>query len=89
MKHLITLLAFGLAAPVLADTIIVDGQPQLRQTALHIPQRGVPMNAVEADFGVPRQRHAAVGKPPITRWDYDGFSVYFEYNHVIHAVATR
>jgi len=38
-------------------------------------------------FGAPKTRHDAVGKPPITRWDYDGFSVYFEYQHVVHAVA--
>ncbi len=25
-------------------------------------------------------------QPPITRWDYDAFSVYFENDHVIHAV---
>ena len=46
------------------------------------------MSTVEANFGEPRARHAAVGQPPITRWDYDGFTVYFEHNHVIHAVAT-
>ena len=27
--------------------------------------------------------------PPITRWDYAGFSVYFEYNHVVDAVAAK
>jgi hypothetical protein len=30
-----------------------------------------------------------VGAPPITRWDYADFSVFFEHNLVIHAVARR
>jgi hypothetical protein len=29
-----------------------------------------------------------VGKPPITRWDYPGFSVFFEGDRVIDTVAT-
>ena len=45
------------------------------------------MKVVEARFGAPAARHEAVGKPPITRWDYKGFTVYFEYDHVVHAVA--
>ena len=39
-------------------------------------------------------RHAPVGgghpqQPPITRWDYPTFSVYFEHEHVVDAVLTR
>ena len=50
------------------------------------PARGMHMSQVEARFGAPVTKHAAVGKPPITRWDYAAFSVFFEYDHVIHAV---
>ncbi len=50
------------------------------------PARGITMSKVEAQFGAPTERHAAVGNPPITRWDYPGFSVFFEYQHVIHSV---
>lgn len=50
------------------------------------PTRGTSMTKVEAQFGAPAERHAAIGKPPITRWDYPGFSVFFEYQHVIHSV---
>jgi hypothetical protein len=89
MKLWFTLAALGLATPALAETIVVDGQAQVRQSTMPMPQRGSLMRAVAAKFGEPRERHATVGKPPITRWDYDGFSVYFEYEHVIHAVATR
>lgn len=78
-----------LALPVMADTLVVDDQVQLRPSALETPHRGSSMASVEAKFGTPVARHAAVGNPPITRWDYDGFSVYFEYQHVIHSVASR
>jgi hypothetical protein len=48
---------------------------------------------VEQKFGAPVAKHAAVGgasahQPPITRWDYTGFSVFFERDRVIHSVAT-
>ncbi len=44
------------------------------------------MQAVESKFGAPRERHPTVGTPPITRWDYDHFAVFFEKDRVIHAV---
>jgi hypothetical protein len=46
------------------------------------------MATVEAKFGAPQTRHPAVGKPAITRWDYANFSVFFEGERVIDAVAT-
>jgi hypothetical protein len=53
------------------------------------PSRGVTKARVEADYGEPQTRHAAVGEPPISRWDYPGFVVFFEYDRVIHAVTRR
>lgn len=53
------------------------------------PSRGMTMSRVEAAFGVPSNRLAAVGQPPITRWEYPGFIVYFEHQHVIHTVTVR
>jgi len=41
---------------------------------------------VEAQYGAPTERHSAIGNPPITRWDYPGFSVFFEHQHVVHSV---
>jgi hypothetical protein len=58
----------------------------VRPSTIERPARGATMSAVEARFGAPQSRHAAVGTPPITRWDYAGFSVYFEYQRVIDAV---
>lgn len=51
------------------------------------PARGMSMDKVEATFGAPARRVSAVGDPPISRWEYPGFVVYFENNLVIHAVA--
>ena len=50
------------------------------------PERGMHMTAVEARYGAPASRYPAVGRPPITRWDYPGVVVFFEYDRVIHAV---
>jgi hypothetical protein len=50
------------------------------------PTRGSSMSVVETRFGAPMTKHAAVGNPPITRWDYPQFSVFFEHDKVLHAV---
>ena len=50
------------------------------------PERGLRMTTVEARYGTPANRYPAVGKPPITRWDYPGVIVFFEFDRVIHAV---
>ncbi|HMA12316.1 MAG TPA: hypothetical protein VKO83_10540 [Steroidobacteraceae bacterium] len=88
MKRTLALLLALAAMPLVAETLVVDSQVQLRPVSRDLPKRGATMSAVESQFGAPKTRHAAVGKPPITRWDYDGFSVYFEDTRVIHAVAT-
>ncbi|HQR49089.1 MAG TPA: hypothetical protein PL152_07115 [Steroidobacteraceae bacterium] len=59
------------------------------QTVASVPDRGLSMAAVEKRYGAPSDRLAAIGKPPITRWVYPSFVVYFEYNLVIHSVATQ
>jgi len=71
-----------------AETIVVDDQVKLRDSSVEMPKRGITMIQVEAHFGAPATRHDAVGAPPITRWDYSTFSVFFERDRVIHAVAT-
>ena len=54
--------------------------------AASYPGRGANMQSVEARYGAPAERRGPIGKPPITRWDYPGFVVFFEYEHVIHSV---
>ena len=83
------LLSAGAAGGVaLAETIVVNDQVQLRDSQLDRPKRGITMSEVEKRFGAPLTRHPTVGRPPITRWDYSGFSVFFEHDRVIHAVVT-
>lgn len=85
-----TLAVLALASSVgHADTLLLDGIDMDAQTASSRPKAGMSMTAVEASFGAPAERRAAVGQPPITRWDYPQFSVYFEHDLVIHAVARR
>jgi hypothetical protein len=81
----LTVLCGNLAA---AETMVVDDQLVVRPATVERPARGLTMAAVEAKFGAPQARHAAVGTPPITRWDYAGFSVFFEGERVIDAVAS-
>lgn len=71
-----------------AETIAIGDGIAVRESSVQRPSRGMSMSAVEARFGQPAARHNAVGEPPITRWDYPGFAVYFEHQFVIHAVAT-
>lgn len=87
MKTLLALTLVLCATPLAAETLLVNDQVQLKPAAIELPARGASMAVVEARFGAPAERHAAIGKPPITRWDYKGFTVYFEYQHVVHAVA--
>ena len=50
------------------------------------PTQGLSMTLVEKKFGEPEQKIAAIGQPPITRWIYKDFAVFFENNLVIHSV---
>jgi len=85
-KLLALLIGCAIAAGAAAETLIVDGHVQLAQSSIARPGRGTTMHEVEAKFGSPERRYPAVGKPPITRWDYPSFSVYFEYSRVVHSV---
>ena len=70
-----------------ASVLLIDGIEADAQSAAQRPKSGMTMANVEKTFGSPAERHDSVGRPPITRWDYPGFSVYFENDRVIHAVA--
>lgn len=91
MKHrllaaaLITSVAASTAA--VAEIVVINDTVAVRESTVERPARGMSMDSVEAKFGAPSNRHATVGQPPITRWDYPGFSVFFENQTVLHAVA--
>lgn len=85
--HGLVLVGSMLAASIIhADTLSIPVGEQTGAQATSLPKRGASFDAVTRGWGEPVKRHAAVGQPPITRWDYSGFSVYFEYSHVIDSV---
>jgi hypothetical protein len=85
IKTLIALAALTTAGWVQADTLLIKRTEQNGA----MPRRGATMAQIETQFGAPAKKHGAIGKPPITRWDYPGFSVYFEYKHVIDSVVKQ
>ena len=70
-----------------ADTLVIDAVRQAE--GVERPVKGQSMAEVEARFGVPKTREPATGQPPISRWVYDGFTVYFEGDTVLHSVVHR
>ena len=75
-----------------ADTLLIQRANVAQRQDL--PKRGVSMAQVETRYGAPQQKFAAVGggsprTPPITRWQYPTFSVYFENSHVVDAVLAK
>lgn len=81
-------LALTALLPAQADEVSMPAQSggAAASAPVATPARGATMSKVEAQFGAPAERHGAVGNPPITRWDYATFSVFFEHDHVIHSV---
>jgi hypothetical protein len=78
----------ALTGVAIGETMVVNDQVQIRDSSLERPKRGSTMTDVEKHFGAPVTKHPTVGEPPITRWDYNGFSVVFEKDRVIDAVVT-
>ena len=76
------------ATPLAAETLAIDGQVSVRESNVERPTRGMTMRQVEGRFGAPAKIRAAVGQPPITRWEYAGFIVVFEHDRVLHAVVS-
>jgi hypothetical protein len=83
---LAAVLASGLAG---AETIAVDSGIAVKESDVVTPTRGMSMDQVATKFGAPVTKVPAVGKPPISRWEYPGFVVYFEADRVIHSVVAN
>ncbi len=74
-------------ARVAADVLLIE---EVRQAGrMTLPANGMSKEDVRAKFGDPAQTHAPVGDPPITRWDYQGWSVYYEYDLVLFTVLQK
>lgn len=80
-------LVLAIATPVIAQSLLKANDQAAASRPM--PTRGMTMDQVEANFGTPTVRRSAVGDPPITRWEYDRFTVFFEYRHVVHSVPKK
>jgi len=72
------------SGPIAADVLIIDEVRQVER--MDLPENGQSKAAIESKYGAPQQKHGAVGDPPISRWDYGDYSVYFEYDMVLFSV---
>lgn len=91
MKNWLILVAIALCGSsgvLVADVLNMNGVRTVVQTA-DTPRRGMTKAQVLERYGEPVSRRAAVGDPPISRWDYNGYSVYFEYDLVLHSLIRR
>ena len=62
-----------------------------KEQRYNLPRRGMTMEQVKREYGAPVKVLATRGgssrqQPPIHRWEYPKYIVYFEYSHVIHSV---
>ncbi len=80
-------LAFAAIGTANADTLKMSGAAAGSSESR--PTRGMTQAGVESKYGSPVEIKAPVGDPPITRWEYQDFVVFFEYDKVIHAVVKR
>lgn len=96
MKPISTLLlvaALSSVSPLIsADVLLLEAiseAPANSSAGLLRPRPGQSMNAVRAKFGAPSEELPWVGEPPITRWIYPDYTVYFENEFVINTVVHR
>lgn len=73
-----------LSVATAGDILLIEKIEERQQ--LDLPSNGVDMSQVENRFGSPVEKRPAVGDPPITRWVYPDFSVFFEHDLVIESV---
>ena len=89
MRSLLIIMLLLMSPLVEADTLLINAietAPPNSPGGLLRPSRGLSMETVADQYGPPTQTLPAVGNPPITRWTYDGYTVYFEQRHVIRSV---
>ena len=83
-------IALGLGLPTAgADTFLLKAirqSPPNGSGGILRPARGMTMATVLKHYGDPAEKLPAVGKPPITRWRYKKYTVYFEDRYVIDSV---
>ena len=95
MRKDLLMIALGLSLISVRSGAEALAMPESSSAALSqrasLPTKGTSMADVQKKFGEPAAKQPTVGgdtakHPPITRWDYAGFSVIFEKDKVIDAV---
>ena len=86
-----SVLSLSLAGPAYsqAESTSVDHMPPNTPEGVIRPTAGMSMEKVIQEFGEPDSRVDPVGEPPISRWEYGNYTVYFEHQYVIHSVVHR
>ncbi|CAH0989996.1 hypothetical protein SIN8267_00073 [Sinobacterium norvegicum] len=86
IKSLIFIFAVNVSILGQAQTITIPVSQQQPDNTIELPKKHQTMSSVSEQFGQPLEKKPPMGKPPITRWQYQEFIVVFEHQHVIHAV---
>ncbi|MGH8117842.1 MAG: hypothetical protein ACREP0_03820 [Rhodanobacteraceae bacterium] len=77
-----------LPAPARAESLLMKVQQEQR---MNLPRNGMTMAQVKGRYGEPLKVLPTRGgssryQPPIHRWEYPKYTVYFQNTHVIHSV---
>lgn len=72
-----------------AEDLAVPVGSQADRSQADYPRAGMTKTAVRSKWGEPQSSEGPVGDPPISRWHYPSFTVYFEYDRVLHTVLER
>mgnify|MGYP002712770384 CR=1 FL=1 len=62
------------------------GEQAKDQAPIDMPSKGMSQARVKELFGEPLEEAPPKGQPPISRWKYKDFTVYFDSGAVIHSV---
>lgn len=73
---------------LVTESLVTKVQQEQR---MNLPTRGMTMAQVKAKYGeplkvLPTRGGSSKFQPPINRWEYGAYIVFFERNHVIHSV---
>ena len=81
---LVVFAGFAQPSALSADVLLIE---EVRQAdRMDVPGNGMTKADVRARFGEAVKTYSAIGDPPITRWEYDRWSAYFEYDVVLFTV---
>jgi len=89
IRHLLIAVtaSIALTSTSFADVLTIGvGQQAADKQAMSRPYKGMERQDVLSSYGNPLRQTSAIGEPPISNWEFSEFTVYFEYNHVIHSV---